>query len=485
MDLPAQFIQRMQGFLGDEYEAFAASFERERIRALRTGTLKISVPSFLSLSGTQDGAEPELHLSPVPWTDNGFYYAEQDRPGKHPRHEAGLYYIQEPSAMAVAALSGTKPGERVLDLCAAPGGKTTELAAMMRDEGLLIANEIHPARARILSQNVERMGIRSAIVTNMDPDALAVRFPAFFDRIIVDAPCSGEGMFRKEEAALTGWSVDNIRLCAARQQMILEAAGRMLCDGGTIVYSTCTFAPEENEGTVGAFLSRHGDFHVLPLAEKLSQDPSGRYAGFVPARPDWDQASAPYPEVSGAVRLWPHRLKGEGHFLCLLKKDGQTVPKICEDRIRRADHTALKLWAAFRNENLLPGSADRSGGPAGTEDDTCVISFGDELYRLPCAVLLDGLKVLRPGLDLGAIKKDRFEPAHALALASRPDQSIRHYDLASGAPEAEQYLKGMSLPVDSGLHGWVLVTVDGYSLGWGKAAGGMLKNHYPKGLRRM
>jgi NOL1/NOP2/sun family putative RNA methylase len=483
MELPAQFIQRMQGFLGDEFKAFAASYERERIRALRTGTLKISVPSFLSLTGARDGAEPELHLSPVPWTDNGFYYAEQDRPGKHPRHEAGLYYIQEPSAMAVAALSGTKPGERVLDLCAAPGGKTTELAAMMRGEGLLIANEIHPARARILSQNVERMGIRNAIVTSMDPDALAVRFPAFFDRIVVDAPCSGEGMFRKEEAALTGWSMDNIRLCAARQQTILEAACRMLCDGGTIVYSTCTFAPEENEGTVGAFLSKHGDFHVVPLSERLLEEPSGRYAGFAPARPDWDPASAPYPEISGAVRLWPHRLKGEGHFLCLLKKDGQTVPKICEDRIRRADHTALKLWAAFRDENLLPGPADGSGGPAGAEDDTCVISFGDELYRLPCPVSLDGLKVLRPGLDLGTIKKDRFEPAHALALTNRPDQSIRHFDLHSDDPETEQYLKGMSLPADSGLHGWVLVTVDGYSLGWGKAAGGMLKNHYPRGLR--
>ncbi|MCI2048781.1 MAG: RsmB/NOP family class I SAM-dependent RNA methyltransferase [Lachnospiraceae bacterium] len=504
MELPAGFERRMRTLLGSEYEAFAASFDKEQDRALRVNTLKIAAPDFLRLAGGTFG------LRKVPWTENGFYYAAADRPGRHPWHEAGLYYIQEPSAMAVAELSGAEPGERVLDLCAAPGGKTTAVAAMLRGEGLLVANEIHPVRAKALSQNVERMGIANALVVNEDPSALALRFPGYFDRVLVDAPCSGEGMFRREEHALTDWSEENIARCAARQDGILDAADAMLSDGGTIVYSTCTFAPEEDEGSVTAFLERHPDYHVLPLSFELAADKSGRYEGFAPGHPEWAEwgvrstlsgtgaavhretageampqeaaGAAVRQEVAGAVRLWPHRTGGAGHFLCLLKKNGVRAPKVCTDPVRTAGKPEQKMLADFCREALRPGALDLS--PAR------VIAFGDELYQLPDAVSTDGLRVLRPGLDLGTLKKGRFEPAHALALHIRPDGSTERLELSSGSPEAVQYLQGLSLRVspsggsgEKEMHGWTLVTADGFGFGWGKAAGGVLKNHYPKGLR--
>ncbi|MCI8599907.1 MAG: RsmB/NOP family class I SAM-dependent RNA methyltransferase, partial [Lachnospiraceae bacterium] len=257
MTLPQEFQKKMQKLLGEEYGQFLESYQREPLQALRVNTLKMPVEEFQSIS--------PFSLRPVPWASEGFYYEKVDRPGKHPYHEAGLYYIQEPSAMAVGALALPKPGERVLDLCAAPGGKTTHLASAMKGQGLLISNEIHSARAKILSTNVERMGIPNAIVTNETPESLAGRFPGFFDRIVVDAPCSGEGMFQKEEQAILQWSPENVSMCAGRQQAILEEAAKMLRPGGSLVYSTCTFAPEENEGTVSTFLKKHSEFSICQV----------------------------------------------------------------------------------------------------------------------------------------------------------------------------------------------------------------------------
>ena len=246
MQLPELFEEKMKGLLGAEYEDFLAGYEKERHQALRVNPAKISAEEFARIS--------PFTLEPVPWAKNGFYYGTEDRPGRHPWHEAGVYYIQEPSAMSVAELAGVQPEDRVLDLCAAPGGKSTQLAAAMEGRGLLISNEIHPARAKILSSNIERMGILNAVVTNEAPERLAPHFPAFFDRIVVDAPCSGEGMFRKEEQAVSQWSQDNVDLCAKRQQDILEEAAKMLRPGGVLVYSTCTFAPEEDEESIVRFL---------------------------------------------------------------------------------------------------------------------------------------------------------------------------------------------------------------------------------------
>ncbi|MCI8996348.1 MAG: NOL1/NOP2/sun family putative RNA methylase [Lachnospiraceae bacterium] len=490
--LPEEFLKRMEKLLGrEEYVEFLDNYGKERRQALRVNTAKISVEEFQKQS--------PFSLEPVPWANQGFYYGAGERPGLHPYHEAGLYYMQEPSAMAVAALADARPGERVLDLCAAPGGKTTQLAAAMKGKGLLVANEIHPARAKILSQNVERMGIPHAVVTNESPQGLSHRFPKFFDRVVVDAPCSGEGMFRKEEQACLQWSMENVRQCAQRQQEILEEAASMLRPGGRLVYSTCTFAPEENEGSVSGFLQRHPEFSV----EKVPA-----CTLFSPGRPEWVQG--PW-EVTNTLRLWPHRIHGEGHFLAILGKDKGEVPAGAEGtsenrqkdgsgslagcergnnrRTKRAgndrrkgsgetrrgksspEQEALQVYQAFAEEALV-------NAPQGVP-----LLFGEQLYLLPEQLNLSGLKVLRPGLHVGTLQKNRFVPAHALALALGAEDARFCCDLPGNSQEVRAYLRGETLALE-GEKGWCLVLVDGYSLGWGKAGGGMLKNHYPKGLRK-
>lgn len=460
MTLPQEFQEKMQRLLGEKYEAFLKSYDREQAQALRVNTLKITTEEFREKS--------PFSLRSVPWVPEGFYYGKDDRPGKHPWHEAGLYYIQEPSAMAVGELAAAKPGERVLDLCAAPGGKTTHLAAHMKGEGLLVSNEIHPARAKILASNVERMGIRNAVVTNETPERLAERFPEFFDRIVVDAPCSGEGMFRKEEQALLHWSLENVHMCAERQQEILREAAKMLRPGGTLIYSTCTFAPEEDEGSVSLFLKEHPEFSVKKV---------DAYEGFGSGHPEWADAVS---EVKNTFRLWPHRLEGEGHYVAVLQKNSGSVESAREgDReskrkgmeiLPTVDRNVRKLYEEFAQENLrcLPEGE--------------LILFGEQIYLLPCTLPLKGLKVLRPGLHLGTLKKNRFEPGHALALALRPEEARACCNLSM--EQAAIYLRGETLEAE-GEKGWKLVLAEGYSLGWGKAAGGTLKNHYPKGLRKI
>ena len=285
--LPQAFLDRMEQMLGEEYPAFLQSYEKERYQALRVNPLKADRDAF-------EAAAP-FTLRPVAWEPNGFYYGKEDAPGKHPYHAAGVYYIQEPSAMAPAAYLDAQPGEKILDLCAAPGGKSTQIAAAMRGEGLLISNEIHPARAKILSENIERMGIRNAMVTNESPQSLAKVFEAYFDRIMVDAPCSGEGMFRKNADACDEWSPENVTLCAERQAEILECAASMLRPGGRMVYSTCTFAPEENEGTISQFLAKHPEFEIADVMH-YPQMSSGVAA--------W--TSDPQPGLERTIRLFPH-----------------------------------------------------------------------------------------------------------------------------------------------------------------------------------
>ena len=449
MILPEEFKKRMKQLLGGEYEEFLESYEREPSQALRVNLLKITPQEFQALS--------PFALRPVPWAETGYYYGREDRPGRHPFHEAGLYYIQEPSAMAVGSLADARPGERVLDLCAAPGGKTTHLASSMGGRGLLVSNEIHPVRAKILASNVERMGIPNCIVANEKPEALAQRFPGFFDRIVVDAPCSGEGMFRKEEQAVKEWSAENVRMCAGRQQEILEAASGMLRPRGVLVYSTCTFAPEENEKSVSIFLDKHPEFHV----KKVSAG-----AQFSPGVPAW---SGSRPETADTFRLWPHRLEGEGHFAAVLEKDGEAGKRELPLKMPPVDPGAWKLYREFEQENLR---FERKGVP---------VLFGEQLYLLPCAFPLKGLKVLRAGLHLGTVKKNRFEPAHALALALKASEAAAV--CAMDVQQAQAYLKGAVFE-GTGEKGWRLMLAEGYSLGWGKEAGGMVKNHYPKGLRR-
>lgn len=454
--LPQAFLERMERMLGDEYPAFLESYEKERYQALRVNPLKADREDFLQ--------KAPFTLRTVTWEPNGFYYDKDDAPGKHPYHAAGVYYIQEPSAMAPAAYLDAQLGERILDLCAAPGGKSTQIAAAMRGEGLLISNEIHPARAKILSENIERMGIRNAMVTNESPQSLAKVFEAYFDRIMVDAPCSGEGMFRKNADACDEWSPENVAICAQRQAEILECAASMLRPGGRMVYSTCTFAPEENEGTISRFLEKHPEFSIVdvPHYETMSEGVAA-----------W--TDAPQPGLERTIRLFPHHVDGEGHYLAVLGKAG-SVSDNYEGYCARGPEKGIserdaKEYLDFAKDTLR------------VKPEGKLIRFGEQLYVAPEEMpATKGLKVLRPGLHLGTMKKNRFEPSHALALALRPEDVLHSYDMEGDSREVRMYLNGQTLQED-GEKGWYLMTVDGYSIGWGKLAGGMIKNHYPKGLR--
>ena len=454
--LPEEFLSRMKDMLGSDYPGFRKSLDDEPFHGLRFNPNKGSLETFLSRA--------PFELKPVPWEKNGFYYDGSDTPGKHPYHSAGVYYIQEPSAMAPVVYLDPKPGETILDLCAAPGGKSTQIASAMANQGLLISNEIHPARARILSENIERMGVKNCLVTNESPDRLSSIFSDYFDRILVDAPCSGEGMFRKNPDACGEWSPDNVALCSDRQLEILSCAATMLKPGGRMVYSTCTFAPEENEGTIHRFLEEHPQFSIIEASP---------FPGMAKGNPDWIHAERM--ELCHSIRLFPHLLSGEGHFLCVLEKEGGPASKV---RGFCAGGTEPAISSKDCREYLEFAGECLKNQPEGK-----LIRFGEQLYLAPDRLpRLKGMKVLRPGLHLGTIKKNRFEPSHALANALSEDEVALSCNLSSQSSEINAYLNGQTFSCE-GEKGWYLITVDHYSTGWGKLTGSTMKNHYPKGLR--
>jgi 16S rRNA C967 or C1407 C5-methylase (RsmB/RsmF family)/NOL1/NOP2/fmu family ribosome biogenesis protein len=423
-----------------------------------------------------------FNLTPVPWCPTGFYYDPETRPGLHPYHAAGAYYLQEPSAMAPAELLDPQPGERVLDLCAAPGGKTTQIAGKLAGEGLLVCNEIHPKRAGILASNVERLGIANARVLNEHPAKLAERFPDYFDRVLVDAPCSGEGMFRKHDAAFEDWSPETVAMCARRQAEILDSAAAMLRPGGRLVYSTCTFSPEENEGSVAGFLSRHPEFEVAEARADVGilrdSKEFGPYGA--PGHPEWADGN---PALAKTIRLWPHKLRGEGHFAAVLIK--KAVGGGAFDAPNPSNtHTGGPSRApAPTNSNpaALPKPVVQLLKDLGIDlPDGVPVVFGDRVFWAPTELPdLRGLKVLRPGLELAELRRDLAVPAHALALWAKTAASVHAF--AADDPACAAWLRGETIPTEA--EGWTLVTVDGLSLGWGKGVRGTLKNHYPKGLR--
>ncbi len=466
--LPEMFINRTQEMLGAAAVPFLHSYQSLPTHGLRVNPGKVSAEWF-----AQAGL---FSLTPVEWCPTGFRFPPEERPGKHPYHACGLYYLQEPSAMAVAEALDVQPDDVILDLCAAPGGKSTQIAGKLGGSGLLVANEIHPTRAKALSENIERLGIVNALVTNESPERLQTRFTEFFDKILVDAPCSGEGMFRKLPEAIDDWSPAKVSECHAMQLEILAASSAMLKPGGRLVYSTCTFAPLENEQTIASFLHTHPQFslQIVPHHEM-----------FVPGEPAW--ATPADPELAKTARLWPHLLRGEGHFIAVLQKDGdhdadgQTSHPSGKKSKRPAKPTsaiqeAIACWQGFARESV-PSLAVR------TEDSARFTLFGEQLYYSPLpSPDLASLRVVRPGWHLGTVKKNRFEPSHALALSLHAEDAARTADYAADAPDVLRYLRGESL-TRPGIDGWTLVTVDSHPLGWGKQVDGQLKNHYPKGLR--
>jgi NOL1/NOP2/sun family putative RNA methylase len=478
-EFPPGYPQIMQHLLQEEYPAFLKVYSSPAASGLRANTLKIA-PRDLAV-------RLPYGLHPVPWCPAGFELTDelwQDRPppGKHPYHAAGLYYLQEPSAMAAAELLDPQPGERVLDLCAAPGGKSTHLAARMEGQGLLVANETHPKRVWELAENLERWGARNVAVLNENPVKLANQLPGFFDRVLVDAPCSGEGMFRKSEAALRDWTPELVKSCAIRQSAILEDAARLTRPGGILVYSTCTFNPQENEQTVAGFLVRHPDFELAPVRLPFGLDQG---------RPDWAEGGKSL-ALERTFRLWPHLAIGEGHFIAVMqrnpsKADPISAPSLSTSLYRtRITPTRLagarKAFAAFCQASLLPEALP-------DYSDQYLVQVGEHLYKtsLERAVMQD-LRLIRPGWWLGTIRPGerktgyRFEPSHALALGLRSGDVHLRLELESRSTQTLAYLRGEVLDW-TGEDGWVLVCVDGFPLGWGRGVQGRLKNHYPRGLR--
>jgi len=455
MKLPEEFLRKMEGlFDAGEFEEFLKSYDMPRFYGLRVNTLKIGVEEFKKLS--------PFELEPIPWTKDGFYYNEGENPGKHPYYHAGLYYIQEPSAMLPGAVINAEEGDYVLDLCAAPGGKTVQMAAGMKGKGLLIANDISSDRVKALVKNIELCGITNAIVTNESPDRLAKKLCAFFDRILVDAPCSGEGMFRKDEDAAKSWGKFKCDKCCAMQREILESADVMLKPGGYLVYSTCTFSPEENEGMISEFLSRHKNYDILEIPKAYGIDNG---------RPEWWDNNK---ELLKTARIWPHKVRGEGHFVALLKKKGDRT--VNEKRRKNADSNVIKLmepFYKFAGENL------------NINIDGFFTVKRNNLYCLPEEPPdLSGIKVAKFGWYLGEIAKGRFEPSHSFALSLKKEDIRKTLNFSADSVEVLKYLKGETLMIE-GEPGYTGILVDGYTLGWAKQTGDMLKNLYPKGWRKM
>ena len=456
MNLPIDFTEKMKGILGEEYGDFLRSYEEPRNFGLRVNTAKISPEEFQRLA--------PFHLKKIPWVENGFYYEEQDAPSRHPFYYAGLYYLQEPSAMTPASRLPVNPGERVLDLCAAPGGKATELGAKLKGEGLLVANDISASRARALLKNIEVFGIRNSFLINEVPGKIADRFEGFFDKVLVDAPCSGEGMFRKDGDVAKAWDAGKPAACAKLQKEILFQAVRMLRPGGMLLYSTCTFSPEENEQIIAGLLREREDMRLTEIEG---------YDGFSGGRPDLADGN---PELKKCVRIWPHKMAGEGHFLALLKKEGASEPPVRnpfrEGKVSKNDR---KILEEFFCE------------VSGITIDQIEIRKGQVYYRSGLPGEQKGLTFLRNGLYLGELKKDRFEPGQAFAVALKKEEYASVLDFDQADERVIRYLKGETVTVDDMVvnrkKGWQLVCVNGYPLGWGKLVNGVLKNKYLAGWR--
>lgn len=469
-DLPQSFLDSMKEILGEDYEAFLAGFDGQRQYGLRVNTLKMNLEEFERIA--------PFHLKKVPWISNGYFYEAEDAPAKHPFYSAGLYYLQESSAMTPASRLKVQPGERVLDLCAAPGGKATELGAALQGEGLLVANDINTARARALLRNLELFGISNSFVTNEPPYVLAERFPEFFHKIMVDAPCSGEGMFRKNPAVVDSWQEKGPEYFSKLQREIIVQAADMLLPGGIMFYSTCTFSPLENEKTITHLLKERPDMEVIPM-----EDYEGFAEGLTSYRGEVFDESCKL-----CRRIWPHKMSGEGHFMALLhKKNG------VQQQVQQTVSQSSIWWEKCKglNKEQKAAAEDFFSHVNIAYDEKRIDVRGDNLYYLP-APKYDGrgLHFLRNGLFMGEFKKKRFEPSQPFALALHAQDFDQVLDFPADDERLSRYLRGETLDVSDLIagekkrKGWQLVMVAGHPLGFGKLVNNNLKNKYPAGWRK-
>ncbi len=427
-NLPKQFLDEMKDILGNEFDDFLKSYDEPKTTGLRLNTMKMDKNKLLDLDLFQ--------LTGIPWAEEGFYYDENiNRPGKNPLHESGAYYLQEPSAMSVVPKLDVKEGDKVLDLCAAPGGKSTYILSKLNNTGILVSNEINPTRIKALGENLERFGAKNCIITNTDSASLKKVFTGYFDKIVIDAPCSGQGMFRKDQVAIDDWSYAKVLECQSIQRDIIRDGFEMLKKDGILVYSTCTFAKEENEDVINEFINENNNAHLVLME-----------------------------------RLWPHKVKGEGHFVAKIMKteDEECVTKKLK---MKPVGKELRDYKEFEKKFL---NIELKGD---------FYIKGENLYLLPenCPDTKK-LKVLRTGLHLGLLKKNRFEPSHAFSHYLTIDDVKNIENLSIDDERSKEYLRGNTIKTDKS-RGWVLVAIEGIPLGWGKESNGILKNHYPKGLR--
>ena len=455
--LPEKFASRMEELLKEEYEAFLNSYDEKTFAGLRMNTLKITPEEYLEMT--------KQELEPVSWCPTGFYYNGSREYSKNALYHAGLYYIQEPSAMFPAQVLPVSEGDYILDMCAAPGGKSTALAAKLNGTGILISNDISASRAKALLKNIEASGVRNGIVLTEDPKNLAPVFPEYFDKILIDAPCSGEGMFRKEPSMMKAWEKNGPDFFSKLQRQIVDYGIAMLKPGGMMVYSTCTFAVEENEGTLKYILDTYPDMHVIPIEQTGD--------GLMSAHPEWVDGPE---EIAHAKRLWPHHLHGEGHFTALLQKDGESFGHSHE-----IGEKGMKELPEEFTQFL------KDSGVKLSFDPSRMVLQGDHISYLPENMRpLGKLRRMRTGWYLGDIKKKRFEPSGFFARGLSPEECDHWIDLELDDPRVIKYLKCETLDVPTDLkNGWYIVGVCGHSLGWGKVSQGTLKNKYPSGWRWM
>lgn len=457
MNLPVAFEEKMKKLLGEEFPDYIKCYEEPRFYGLRVNTKKITVEKFREIC--------PFDIRPIPWIENGFYYdGEKVQPAKHPYYFAGLYYLQEPSAMTPANRIPIEPGDKVLDVCAAPGGKATELGAKLRGEGVLIANDISNSRAKGLLKNIEVFGIGNVLVLSEEPGKIEDYFQGYFDKILIDAPCSGEGMFRKDKKMVKAWEEHGPEFFAKIQRGIVTQAARMLKPGGMILYSTCTFDPLENEGTIEYLLKEYPEFVIKDILP---------YEGFAQGIPEVTESKSE--DFRKTVRIWPHKMHGEGHFLALLQKGEPVEEEQKKIKSKRAKKMPEELETFLRD---VTWKIDANRLEIHTE----------RVYYMPENLPdVKGIRFLRTGLYLGDVKKNRFEPSQAFAMCLKKEEYRHTISLPVEDERVAKYLKGETIEVDDLVSpkekGWQLICVEEYPLGWGKLAGGTLKNKYLPGWR--